>query len=973
MLALWWLAFLRPASATTQLIVNGGFTATTPAPWVLQGTGVQVSSSGYLSMGNASGQIQEVYQTITFPSNLIGATLSLEFDIVSSNPYGDDTLVIYITDTNRGTILEALGTNSSAYPTSGYVYGTTNFITYAGSDMLSSYAGETVDLLFYVTTDTTYGGLTSFNITDVSLVAGTTADIPANDDFANATLISPTGITNDVTTTYASKETGEPNHAGNAGGHSLWWVWTAPATGTVTITTAGSAFDTLLAVYTGSSLTNLTVVTNCDGALRNSGLASLRFNVSPATQFHIALDGYDGESGSAVFTFRFSTDTTRPTVAFKSPAAGADVANSTLLVQGTASDNVAVAAVYCRLENAAGTNAWLPATGTNSWSVTFTNLIPGPNTVRAEAIDTSSNVSVTVARLFNFLVPIPLTLTKIGQGTVSRATNGQLLDLAYPYKLTATAAPGFAFRGWTGDISTNTATVSFIMRSNLSLTANFADVEKPTLSITAPRVGERWSNSLFNVTGKASDNVGVAAVWYQLNTQAWTSNVITTNASTNWSASVSLSPGPNTIKAYAMDAAGNISPTNSVNFIYVVSAILTVGTNGPGTIHPNYNNVLLAVSNAYSMTATAGKGYVFSNWTANAGAVVTNGPVLKFIMQSNLIFTANFVPNPFLPVGGTYQGLFYDTNGVTPPGSGFFSALVNTNGTFTAKFQQGLKSFPVAGQFSLTGGWFTNALKAWSNTAIGLQLDMTGGNVLQGGLTNAAWTAQLRANRALFSKTNPAPQAGKYTLVIPGANSPAPPGGDGFGALTVDTSGNVTFNGTLGDGTSVTPSAIESAHGQWPFYVSLDSGNGMLLGWLAFTNEPDRDIDGLLHWFKPSQPTAKTYKAGFTNVFEAAGSAYSFTKGGRILNLTNGFVLLQDGGLTPSISNQFTLSSNNIVTGSNQLRMTMTTTTGLFQGTTTNAAGKSISFSGAVFQKLTNGFGQFLNTNQTGSVSLAPR
>jgi len=974
-----WLAFLRPALATTQLIVNGGFESTSPVPWVLIGQGVQIVNGAgaydgaqYLSMGNAFGVTQGAYQTVNLPTNLIGATLSLAYETLSTDPNGDDTFTVYITDTGENPLI-TLGTANSANPTGGWVYITTNFITYAGQNTLSSYAGEAVNVYFYVTTDATYGNLTSFNIDDVSLTVATTADIPANDDFTNATLIPSAGITNDVTTTYASKEFGEPAIGGNAGGHSVWWTWTAPAIGTVTIATTGSSFTTLLGVYTGSSVSSLTVVTNNDGINRSTGFAYLTFAVSPGTQYHIALDGYNGQSGNAAFIFKFSKDTTPPTVKITSPQSGADVTNSTVLVEGTASDNVAVSAVYYQLENAKGTNAWQLATGTNAWSAIVTNLIPGPNTVRAEAYDTSTNVSKTVSCVLNYVIPIPLSLTIIGEGTVSGATNGKLLDLGYPYTLTALAASGFHFQGWTGDLSTNTATLHFSMTSNLNVTATFVDVEKPTLSITAPVARERWSNSVFNVTGKANDNVGVATVWFQINTEAWTTNVISTNGWTNWNTNVTLTAGTNTIKAYAVDAAGNISLTNRVSFIYVLSAPLTVRTNGLGAIHPSYNNVLLEISNSYTMTATAASGYVFSNWTANTGAMVTNGPILKFTMESNLNFTANFVLNPFTPAAGTYQGLFYDTNGVTQASSGFFNAQVNNNGSFTAKFQQGNTSFSVSGQFSLTGGWSTNALKAWGNTAISLQLDLTGGNVLEGGLTNSAWVAELGANRAVFSKTNPAPQAGKYTLVLPGTNSATLPGGNGFGAVTVNTSGSVTFSGTLGDGTKVTPTAIESEQGQWPLYVSLDSGNGMLLGWLTFTNEPDRDIDGLLNWFKPAQPASALYKAGFTNEIEAVGSAYSFSSGDRVLNLTNGYVLIEDGGLTQNISNQFTLSPNNIVAGSNKLRLTITTSTGLFQGTVTNAEGQTISISGAVLQEQTNGFGQFLNGAQSGSVYLAPQ
>jgi hypothetical protein len=85
-----------------------------------------------------------------------------------------------------------------------------------------------------------------------------------------------------------------------------------------------------------------------------------------------------------------------------------------------------------------------------------------------------------------------------------------------------------------------------------------------------------------------------------------------------------------------VDAAGNISITNSVSFTYVLSATLTVQTNGHGTLKPSYNNAVLEISNSYAMTATASQGYVFSNWTSSTGAVVTNGPELKFTMASNL-------------------------------------------------------------------------------------------------------------------------------------------------------------------------------------------------------------------------------------------------------------------------------------------------------------------------------------------------
>src|SRR3954463_16264776 len=78
---------------------------------------------------------------------------------------------------------------------------------------------------------------------------------PANDNFANAWLLSGAVVTTNGTTAGASKETGEPNHAGNIGGRSIWFNWIAPRSGQIRIDTIGSASgfngsDTLLAVYT---------------------------------------------------------------------------------------------------------------------------------------------------------------------------------------------------------------------------------------------------------------------------------------------------------------------------------------------------------------------------------------------------------------------------------------------------------------------------------------------------------------------------------------------------------------------------------------------------------------------------------------------------------------------------------------------------------------------------------------------------
>lgn len=120
---------------------------------------------------------------------------------------------------------------------------------------------------------------------------------PANDHFVNRLVLSSPLNTTVATNSHATKESGEPNHAGNRGGASLWWRWTAGASGPVTVTTDGSSFDTLLAVYTGATLGSLARVASDDDS--GNGLNSaLTFSAIAGTTYQIAVDGYDGESGT---------------------------------------------------------------------------------------------------------------------------------------------------------------------------------------------------------------------------------------------------------------------------------------------------------------------------------------------------------------------------------------------------------------------------------------------------------------------------------------------------------------------------------------------------------------------------------------------------------------------------------------------------------------------------------------------------
>jgi hypothetical protein len=120
---------------------------------------------------------------------------------------------------------------------------------------------------------------------------------PLNDEFARRIVLSGTNASTTGTSVAATKESGEPAHAGNGGGHSVWWTWTAPANGRLTVTTSGSGFDTLLAVYTGDSVSALTLKAANDDATGSDTTSLVALDVTAGTNYQIAVDGYNGAEG----------------------------------------------------------------------------------------------------------------------------------------------------------------------------------------------------------------------------------------------------------------------------------------------------------------------------------------------------------------------------------------------------------------------------------------------------------------------------------------------------------------------------------------------------------------------------------------------------------------------------------------------------------------------------------------------------
>jgi hypothetical protein len=227
-------------------------------------------------------------------------------------------------------------------------------IATAGSDfdtVLGVYTGAAVNALALVAGDDQSGGnntsLVQFNtvsgavhriavdgyqgaqgnlVLSVQFLSGAAG----NDNFAARAVLTGSNITVSAHNHGATYQIGEPWHAGNSPASSVWFNWVAPRTGPVTITTDGSAFDTLLAVYTGDTLESLFPVAANDDAhdLRTS---TVQFDAIAGYRYQIAVDGYHGAQGQITLAgFMDTNDVTLMYTDFEGADLGADaLMNST--------------------------------------------------------------------------------------------------------------------------------------------------------------------------------------------------------------------------------------------------------------------------------------------------------------------------------------------------------------------------------------------------------------------------------------------------------------------------------------------------------------------------------------------------------------------------------------------------------------------------------------------------------------------
>ncbi len=420
-------------------------------------------------------------------------------------------------------------------------------------------------------------------------------------------------------------------------------------------------------------------------------------------------------------------------------------------------------------------------------------------------------------------------------------------------------------------------------------------------------------------------------------------------------------------------------------------------TNGsPITINVLANDFTLA---EFPLTITAVTHPSLGRAKINANGTITYTPNLSFAKFSGTdSFTYTIsdgvssatatvtIGNPFYLQKGNFAGVLTGLDG------GYLTLALTNTGAFTGALRIGTTRYTLKGQLGPDGSYTATV----GGQSLVLQVDVSqlGGDPSGGYEVDGSYGGDsFAAYHAVYnSVTNPAPEAGYYTLLLPAADStdPTVPSGTGYATLKVGEGGSISITGALADGTSFSDGVFITGGNtlfidQFPIYIPVKyKSAGLLVGVMAFEAVAGvSDCDGELFWLKPSQ-TKGLYKSGFTTTLLPVGSRYAAPLAGNLaLDLTgaaqNATITLSEpdftGDLVKNVLIGFGKPGVNTATVNNPaadlLTMSIKASTGIFSGTIIDPiSNKSTKIQGALLYKQSIAGGYFLSPTQSGSVML---
>lgn len=541
-----------------------------------------------------------------------------------------------------------------------------------------------------------------------------------------------------------------------------------------------------------------------------------------------------------------------------------------------------------------------------------------------------------------------------------------------------------------------------------------SDTKLPSLHVVSPAPNTAFRQPPFViVAGSAEDNQGVRHVWITLNENPALAATLTNEGTAKafFSQPLPSQPGRNRLRIQAEDFAGNLSTvTERVFFDDRPLIVSIVGPLGSGRVTNGFMpSSSRRPGTSYSMTATPSKGFIFHRWTANSfdGTGVAENlryrPTLTFQMLNGLHLTAEFRPNPFATMAGSYTGLTSPENaaqaGIKTYGglqaritsAGAVSGRLTLDGTVrafrglldgngTARFGKG------AATVALLKTKKRPDISLTFSVAMNEAAELSGNAVVSGGTDQSPLhNAQIRATRAAFHRTNlvntvltphglGTRASGKFTAALlpqshafqlDGTTVLTPesfPSGGGRASMTLTALGSARLKGTLADGTRFTASTGLTADYQLLVFSRTQNGQGILGGQIdTAPSAPHGALSGpSFFWVKPPSSVSPRYPNGWQagisidligSLFQASNGQSTMPNWTSPETSSNYRIQFSGGPLTEPVTNDLHIAANDTLLFQPQpgFRLKISRSTGLIDGRVPSTEG-SMPYSGVIIQ-----------------------
>ena len=288
------LAVVSPAMGTPTGSVTFRDGTATIGTGALSGLSASLATS---SLGVGSHSITAVYGG---DGNFNGATSSAVTVTINNQTTTTVSIASSATPSATGqsvTFTATITASGSPTGTVSFLDGTTSIGSGTVSGGSASFATSSLGVGTHSMTavysgDGTFAGSTSAPLTQL-------VHQPCLDMFGSAAAISGSNGSVFGSNVGATGEPGEPDPTGDSTPfHSVWCAWSAPAAGQAVFDTAGSSFDTTLGIYTGGSVSALTLVAANDNISASNLQSRVSFTATAGTTYFIDLDGANGATGN---------------------------------------------------------------------------------------------------------------------------------------------------------------------------------------------------------------------------------------------------------------------------------------------------------------------------------------------------------------------------------------------------------------------------------------------------------------------------------------------------------------------------------------------------------------------------------------------------------------------------------------------------------------------------------------------------